>query len=124
VPLYGGCGADGQLFRLDPGSGRVTNLGKPTGMPGLPGLAFGSDGLLYGIAGGPPGYTHLFRYDPRTGGYQDLGNPRFRMKEPGMEQDIPWRAFQLATIAAAADGRWIALGEDEALSQLLVFPVR
>ena len=122
--LYGGSAADGQLFRLDPTSGRVTNLGKPTGMPRLPGLAFAADGRLYGAAGGGPGYTHLFRYDPRSGGYEDLGNPRFRMLEPGMEQAIPWRAFQIGSVAASEDGRWIALGEDEALSQLLVFPVR
>ena len=122
--LYGGNAADGQLFSLDPATGAVTNLGKPTGMPGLRGLAVGKDGALYGVAGGAPGYSHLFRYDPRTRGFRDLGNPRFRMHEPGMEQPIPWRAFRIGSIAASEDGGFIALGEDEALSQLLVFPVR
>jgi hypothetical protein len=121
--LYGGNAADGQLFSLDPASGAVTNLGKPTGMPGLRGLAVGKDGVVYGVAGGAPGYSHLFRFDPRTRGFRDLGNPRFRMHEPGMELSIPWRAFQIGSLAASEDGAFIALGEDEALSQLLVFPV-
>jgi hypothetical protein len=122
--LYGGNAADGQLFSLDPTTGAVTNLGKPTGMPGLRGLAVGKDGALYGVAGGTPGYSHLFRYDPRTRGFRDLGNPRFRMHEPGMEMPIPWRAFRIGSVAASEDGGFIALGEDEALSQLLVFEVR
>jgi hypothetical protein len=121
--LYGGNAADGQLFSLDPATGAVTNLGKPTGMPGLRGLAVGKDGALYGVAGGVPGYSHLFRYDLRTRGFRDLGNPRFRMHEPDMELSIPWRAFRIGSVAASADGAFIALGEDEALSQLLVFPV-
>jgi hypothetical protein len=121
--LYGGCAGDGQLFRVDPATDKVTNLGKPAMMPGMPGLAFGADGRLYGVAGVPPGYAHLFAYDPRRGGYTDLGNPRFPMTEPGIEQGIWWRGFRIATVAASEDGRFIVLGEEEALSQLMAFPV-
>jgi hypothetical protein len=122
--LYGGNAAEGQLFRLNPDSGQVTNLGKPIQMPRLKGLAFAADGKLYGVAGATPGYTHLFSYDPKGEGYRDLGNPRFIMAEPGLEQGIFWRAFQIGTLAASQDGRYIVMGEEEALSQLMVFPVK
>ncbi len=56
-------------------------------------------------------------------GYKDLGNPQFILKAPGIEQGIEWRGFQLRTIAASEDGKYIVMGEDEALSQLLIFQV-
>ncbi len=122
--LYGGNAADGQLFRLDPETGKVTNLGKPAMMPGMSGLVFGRDGRLYGVTGAPPGYTHLFIYDPRGGGYSDLGNPRFTMTAPGIEQGIAWRGFRIGSLAASEDGKYIVMGEHESLSQLMVFQVR
>ena len=88
----------------------------------IPGLTFGSDDKLYGIAGGAPGYSHLFSYDQDLG-FKDLGNPEFEMKAPGIEQGILWRGFQLQSIASSKDGKYIVLGEKESLSQLLVFPV-
>jgi len=121
--LYGGNAGDGQLFSLDPSSGKVVNLGKPAMMWGMPGLAFGKDGRLYGVTGRLPGYAHLFYYEPGGKGFVDLGNPRFTMVEPGIEQGIPWRGYQFATVAASEDGRWIVLGENEALSQLMIFPI-
>ena len=121
--LYGGCAGDGQLFRLDPDTGRVSNLGKPAQMPRMRGLAFGSDGRIYGVTGGAPGYSHLFCYEPTRQNFTDLGNPRFEMKGPGIEQGIWWRGFQIGTLAATADGRQIVMGEEETLSQLMVFPV-
>ncbi len=119
--LYGGGSGDGHVFRIDPGTGRVINLGKPTMMPRITGLAFGRDGSLFGISGAAPGYAHLFLYEPQRG-FVDLGNPRFTMRAPGIEQGIAWRGFQIGTVAASEDGRYIVLGEDEALSQLMVFP--
>lgn len=119
--LYGGNSGDGQLFAFDPVSRELKNLGKPIMMNRLKGLTFGKNGKLYGIAGALPGYAHLFSYDAEKGGYQDLGNPEFRMTAPGIEQGIQWRGFQLRTIAASEDGKYIVMGEDEALSQLLVF---
>jgi len=122
--LYGGNAGDGQLFKLDPETGRVTNLGKPVMMPRITGLTFGADGKLYGVSGASPGYAHLFSYDPGGRGFVDLGNPRFTMTEAGLEQGIAWRGFQIGSVAASEDGRVIVLGEEESLSQLMVFPVR
>ena len=122
--LYGGNAGDGQLFKLDPEKGRVINLGKPIMMPRLKGLAFGADGKLYGVAGALPGYAHLFVYDPADRGFKDLGNPRFDLVAPEIAENLPWRGYQFATVAASEDGRYILLGEDESLSQLMVFPVQ
>ena len=121
--LYGGNAGDGQLFTLNPETKSVSNLGKPIMMPRMKGLVFGRDGYLYGVAGAAPGYAHLFRFDPRGKGFSDLGNPRFLLKAPGIEQGIWWRGFQIGTVAVSEDGRWIVLGEEEALSQLMIFPV-
>jgi hypothetical protein len=121
--LYGGNAGDGQLFSVDPASNKLKNLGKPVMMNRLRGLCFGSDGKLYGIAGALPGYAHLFSYDIKGNGFTDMGNPQFILKAPGIEQGIEWRGFQLRTITASEDGKFIVMGEDESLSQLLVLPV-
>lgn len=121
--LYGGNGGDGQLFQVDPATKQIKNLGKPIMMNRLRGMCYGADGKLYGLAGALPGYAHLFSYDAKQEGFTDLGNPQFILKAPGIEQGIEWRGFQLRTIAASDDGKYIVMGEDEALSQLLIFPV-
>jgi hypothetical protein len=122
--LYGGNAGDGQLFKIDPATGSLTNLGKPVMMPRLVGLAFGGNGKLYGVAGALPGYAHLFVYDPAGGGFTDLGNPRFPLNAPEIAGQLPWRGFQIATVAASEDGSYILMGEDESLSQLMVFPAK
>jgi hypothetical protein len=121
--LYGGNAGDGQLFVLDPATKKIKNLGKPMMMARLQALAFGRDGKLYGLAGGAPGYSHLFYYDEKGAGFVDLGNPEFTMVAPGIEQGIMWRGFQLSTLAASADGKYMVMGENEALSQLMIFPI-
>jgi hypothetical protein len=120
--IYGGNAGDGQLFEIDLVTKKVKNLGKPIGMNRLRGLSFGHDGKLYGIAGSQPGYSHLFSYD-ELDGYTDLGNPEFVMVAPGIEQGILWRGFQLGTLTSSEDGKYIIMGEDEALSQLLIFAI-
>lgn len=121
--LYGSNAADGILFRLEPESGSIVNLGKPVMMPRMKGLAFGPGGTLYGVAGSAPGYTHFFVRDPQRG-FEDLGIPEATMTAPNIEQGIRWRGYQIGTVAASEDGRYIVLGEEEALSQLLVLPVQ
>lgn len=120
--IYGGNAGDGQLFEIDPVTKKLKNLGKPIGMNRLRGLTFGKDGKLYGIAGGLPGYAHLFSYNDEEGFY-DFGNPEFTMVAPGIEQGILWRGFQLGTITSSEDGKYIVMGEDESLSQLLIFAI-
>jgi len=120
--IYGGNSGDGQLFEIDPVTKKIKNLGKPIGMNRLRGLCFGKDGKLYGLAGGQPGYAHLFSYDDSEG-FTDFGNPEFTTVAPGREQGILWRGFQLATITSSGDDKYIVIGEDESLSQLLIFAI-
>ncbi len=121
--VYGGNRADGQLFELNPITKQIKNIGKPIMMPGISGLVEGANGKIYGTAGEKPGYAHLFSYDDRNG-FKDYGNPEFEMVAPGIEQGIYWRGYQLATISASEDGKYIVMGEDESLSHLLVFTVK
>jgi hypothetical protein len=121
--IYGGNAGEGQLFRLDPATGVVVNLGKPTPLPRMKGIAFGRDGKLYGIAGGTPGYSRVFQYEP-GGGFTDLGIARFEMVGDEMPRGLFWRGFQLVSLAASENGRYIVMGDDEALSQLMVFEVQ
>lgn len=119
--IYGSNAADGQLFRLDPLKQTIVNLGKPIMMPRIMAMTPGKNGMLYGVAGASPGYAHLFRYHPQKG-FRDLGNPEFKMISPGLEQGINWRGFQIASLATSQGGNYIIMGENEALSQLMVFP--
>lgn len=119
--IYGSNAADGQLFRLDPLKQTIVNLGKPIMMPRIMAMTPGKNGMLYGIAGASPGYAHLFSYHPQKG-FRDLGNPEFKMITPGLEQGINWRGFQIGSMATSQNGNYIIMGENEALSQLMVFP--
>jgi hypothetical protein len=121
--IYGASAGDGLLFRLDPDTGALANLGSTVSAPRLRGLAFAADGMLYGIAGGGPRYSHLFRYDPRSGGFTDLGQPQFPILSPGVPAGLQWRGFQLAALAVSEDGRTVVMGDEELMSQLMVFPV-
>ena len=120
--LYGGNAGNGQLFELNPVTKKAKNLGNPVMVSRLRGLTFGRDGKLYGVAGAPPGYTHFFSYDGENG-FHDFGNPQFDMVAPGIEQGIGWRGFNIGTLVSSEDGKYVVMGEDEALSQLLIFAV-
>ena len=119
--IYGSNAADGQLFRLDTDNQSIVNLGKPIMMPRIIAMSPGKNGMLYGVAGASPGYAHLFSYHPQKG-FRDLGNPEFKMITPGLEQGINWRGYQIASMASSSGSKYIIMGENEALSQLMVFP--
>lgn len=119
--IYGNNAADGQLFRLNPDKQTIVNLGKPIMMPRIMAMTPGKNGMLYGVAGSSPGYAHLFSYHPQKG-FRDLGNPEFKMISPGLEQGINWRGYQIASMASSQNGNYIIMGENESLSQLMVFP--
>ena len=119
--IYGSNSADGQLFRLNPVNQTIVNLGKPIMMPRIMAMTPGKNGMLYGVAGASPGYAHLFSYHPQKG-FRDLGNPEFKMVTPGLEQGINWRGYQIASMASSSGSKYIIMGENEALSQLMVFP--
>ncbi len=67
--------AFGNLDRLDPRTGEVSNLGKPTQYTRMAAIEVGPDNMLYGIAGFL-GNCHLFRYDRDRAAFTDLGEIR------------------------------------------------
>jgi len=73
--LYGGTAPDGFLFRLDPDTGDVTGLGKPTRLEQVNCLAVGNDGRLFGAAGLEEDIGHVFCHNPAAGSLRDLGTP-------------------------------------------------
>jgi hypothetical protein len=45
------------------------------------------------------------------------------MVSPGIPEDLYWRGLQLGTLAVSEDGRLVVMGDEELMSQLMVFPV-
>jgi sugar lactone lactonase YvrE len=76
--IYGATWESGHLFSFDPKTEKTMVLGQPNPGPRLPALVFGTDGLLYGAAGGGDQYNtraaFIFSYDPRTGAIAEVGD--------------------------------------------------
>lgn len=62
----------GELFRIEPRSGRIEHLGKPFAGKRLPAMYLAEDGLIY-LAGGADGRTALATYDRSAGRFERLG---------------------------------------------------
>jgi hypothetical protein len=112
--LYGGT-SDGYLFRLDPKTLQLENLGKPLNQYRIRGLAFGHNGKLYGVGGDDDEMARLFSYDPVRGAYQMLG-----MIDVNRRPYYTWQAYVIDAVAAGKDGT-IYLGESERLSRLYLY---
>lgn len=112
--IYGGT-SDGYLFRFDPAQSKVENLGKPLIQYRIRGLAFGRDGLIYGVGGDDDDMARLFSYNPDSGAYAVRG-----FVDVNRRPYFTWQAYTIDAVAAGADGV-IYLGEAERLSKLYVF---
>jgi len=114
--LYGGT-CDGYLFRLDPATMKLVNLGKPRAARRLRCLAPGSDGRIYLVAGESSASRpcQLYRHDPGEGGFEDLGL-LIVDRSPHYYQ----RGYQFDSMAAGRDGT-LWLGESERRSHLFLF---
>jgi hypothetical protein len=70
--VYVGSYSNGRLYRYQPGTGAVTDLGQPVaGESFVYGLTAGRDGAVYG---GTYPHAHAFGYDPATGNFTDYGS--------------------------------------------------
>ncbi|MFH1968860.1 MAG: hypothetical protein ABIJ53_00920, partial [Verrucomicrobiota bacterium] len=105
--VYGGTAVDGYLFRYDPVSGNLVNLGKPNRQSYIRALVEGHDGLIYGIVDEPKGMAHLFNYDPAGQGFCDLGIIGTTIPEY-------WFAHSIGTMSVGPFGE-IFLGETDAI---------
>ena len=111
---YGGT-SDGYLFRLDPKTLKLENLGKPLNQYRIRGLCFAHNGKLYGVGGDDDEMARLFSYDRSTGAYEMLG-----MIDVNRRPYYSWQAYVIDAIAVGADGT-VYLGEAERKSRLYLY---
>lgn len=112
--IYGGT-SDGYLFRLDSGTLKVANLGKPLNQYRIAGLAQGADGKLYGVGGDDSEMARLFSYDPSDGSYDLLG-----FIDVNRRPYYTWQAYAIGDVVSDCRGT-IFLGENERISKLYLF---
>jgi hypothetical protein len=112
--LYGGT-SDGYVFRLDPKSLALENLGKPLNQYRIRGLAFARSGKLYGVGGNDDEMARLFSYDPGRGVYQMLG-----MVDVNHRPYYSWQAYVIDAVAVGTDGT-LYLGQSERKSKLYLY---
>lgn len=115
--IYGGT-SDGYLFRFDPETLRIDNLGKPLLSNEITGLAFSPEGVLYGVGGDDQDMARMFSYDPQSGSYQILG-----FIDVNRRPYYSWQAYVIKAMVSGLDGT-IYIGSSERISKLyLFFPV-
>ena len=112
--IYGGT-SDGYLFRLDPETRNITNLGKPLNQYRIAGLAWGANGKLYGVGGDDSEMARLFSYDPKDGSYDLLG-----FIDVNRRPYFTWAAYVIGDIVSDDRGT-VFLGENERISKLYLF---
>jgi streptogramin lyase len=114
--LYGGT-SDGFLFRFDPETMEMANLGKPMWQYRIRGLAFSKDGDLWGVGGERGGAARLFVYRTELGGFENLG-----LLDVNRSPYYAWLAFEAESMIAGPDGT-IFIGESGRISHLyLLYP--
>jgi hypothetical protein len=112
--LYGGT-SDGYLFRFDPRTGAMDNLGKPLNQYRIRGLARARNGRLYGVGGDNDEMARLFSYDPARGTFEILG-----MVDVNHRPYYAWQAYVIDAIAIGGDGT-LYLGQSERKSKLYIY---
>ncbi len=112
--LYGGA-SDGYLFRFDPRTLRVENLGKPLNQYRVRGLVMARNGELYGVGGDDDEMARLFSYDPASGAYEMLG-----MVDVNRRPYYSWQAYVIGSVALGPEGT-VYLGQSERISKLYLY---
>ncbi|MFA5866241.1 MAG: hypothetical protein WC975_16335 [Phycisphaerae bacterium] len=111
--VYGGTDVDGYLFRYDPISGKLINLGKPNRQSRIRALAEGHDGLIYGIVEEANSLAHFFSFDRTGQGFSDLGIIGTNFPEY-------WFAHSIGSMSVGPFGE-LFLGETDVLSHLFIY---
>ena len=112
--LYGGT-SDGYLFRFDPETERMENLGKPLNQYRIHGLVYARNGKLYGVGGDEDEMARLFSYDPARGVYELLG-----FIDVNRRPYYAWQAYQVGAMAIGLDGT-VYIGQSERKSMLYLY---
>lgn len=114
--IYGGT-SDGFIFRFDPDTLKIVNLGKPLWQHRIRGLAFSQDGDLWGIGGDRGGAARLFVYRRLEGSYENIG-----LLHVNRMPHYAWMAFEAESMVAGKDGT-LFIGEYGLRAHLfLLFP--
>ncbi len=114
-PLLYGASSDGYLFRFDPASLRMDNLGKPLNQYRVRALVLARNGKLYGAGGDDDEMARLFSYDPARGVYEMLG-----MVDVNRRPYYSWQAYVIGAAALGLDGT-VYLGQSERKSKLYLY---
>ncbi len=112
--LYGGT-SDGHLFRFNPKTLAIENLGKPLSQYRIRGLVFAPNRRIYGVGGDDDDMARLFSYDPKRGVYEILG-----MIDVNRRPFYTWQAYVVDAMAIGNDGV-IYMGQAERKSKLYLF---
>jgi len=114
--IYGGT-SDGFVFRFDPETMKIQNLGKPIWQQRIRGLAFSQDGDLWGVGGEPGGSARVFVYRTHEGSFESGG-----MLHVNRTPYYAWLAYEAESMVAGPDGT-IFIGETGRLAHLyLLYP--
>lgn len=111
--IYGGTSADGLIFRLNPETNELINLGKAASENRVRALTIGKDGVVWGVSGEEGEMNHLFSHDPKNGNMRDLGIVRAKTPKT-------WTVHQIDAMITGDDGE-IYLGERDAISHLITY---
>jgi len=112
--VFGGT-SDGYLFRLDPKTLTLQNLGKPLNQYRIRGVVCAPNGKLYGVGGDDDEMARLFSYNPSNGAYEMLG-----MIDVNRRPYYAWQAYVIDAMAIGADGT-VYLGQSERKSKLYLY---
>jgi hypothetical protein len=112
--IYGGT-SDGYLFRFDPDTATIQNLGKPLHQYRIAGLVKASNGKIYGVGGDEDEMARLFSYDTGTAAYEILG-----FVDVNRRPYYTWQAYVIKAMAAGLDGT-VYIGQGERISRLYLF---
>ena len=104
--VYGGS-YDGYLFRFDPATNRVVNLGKPFRQAGLRALAELPDGTLAGLCGEPGFRNRIFAFAPAEG-YREITMKHNKLEFP-YETFSAFILFPEGRICLGGRGRMTAI---------------
>jgi hypothetical protein len=111
--LFGGTSVDGYLFRLNPKTLTLVNLGKPVFAGNLKSMTI-INNILYGLAGDQPEYTHFFTYNLKKGSFEDLGILRFTNTLINSRH----MSYNISMLLHLGRGRMV-FAEDDMMSSLL-----
>jgi len=111
--LYGGTSIDGFLFKLDPKTLMLVNLGKPNSAGNLKSMVI-IDNTIYGLVGEGAHFPQMFSYNLKSGGFDVLGLISISIPMARTR----YTAYAAKSILRLPDGR-VVISEEDLLPSLI-----